>query len=90
MRGASTQNAGPSRRPLLLTLDLSGLAASHSYLVEMVDRKGDLMWRGAGNSNGASASVTVPPQKRGTYFVRVALPSGETVREYGLELRGTD
>jgi len=90
MRGPATENAGPSRRPLLLTLDLNGLATSPSYLVEMVDRNGDRVWRGAGNPSGASVSVTVPSQERGTYFVRVGLPSGKTLREYELELRGAD
>jgi hypothetical protein len=34
--------------------------------------------------------VAIPAQERGSYFVRVALPSGETLREYELQLRGTD
>jgi hypothetical protein len=75
---------------LLLELDLTGLAASPSYRVEMVDRAGDPVWHGACDSHGATGSAAVPPQKRGSYFVRVALPSGETLREYGLELRGSD
>jgi hypothetical protein len=89
MRGPASRTA-PSRRPLLLGLDLTGLAASPSYRVEVVDRSGDRVWHGTFNGSGAIASVAIPPQKRGTYFVRVALPSGETLREYGLEIRGTD
>jgi hypothetical protein len=90
MRGPASQTAGPSRRPLLLELDLTGLAASPSYRVELVDGSGDKIWQGGCNSGGATASVAVPPQKRGTYFVRVALPSGQALREYELELRGTE
>jgi hypothetical protein len=56
----------------------------------MVDQSGNRVWQGAIAGPAASASVTVPPQKRGMYFVRVALPSGETLREYGLVIRGTD
>lgn len=90
MRGPATQAQAPSRRPLALQLDLTGLAASPSYRIEMVDRSGKRVWQGAIANPAAAASVTVPPQKRGMYFVRVALPSGETLREYGLEIRGTD
>jgi hypothetical protein len=87
MRGPASQATAPSLRPLLLELDLTGIAASPSYRVEMVNQSGDRVWQGVCSS---SAAVAVPPQKHGTYFVRVALPSGETLREYGLELRGTD
>jgi hypothetical protein len=90
MRGPDTPARAPSRRPLALQLDLTGLAASPSYRIEMVDRSGNRVWQGAIANPVSTASVTVPPQKRGMYFVRVALPSGETLREYGLEIRGTD
>lgn len=90
MRGPQTQAQAPSRRPLALQLDLTGLAASPSYRIEMVDQSGNRVWRGAIANPVTPASVTVPPQERGMYFVRVALPTGETLREYGLEIRGTD
>jgi hypothetical protein len=90
MRGPQTQAQAPSRRPLALQLDLTGLAASPSYRIEMVDQSGNRVWQGAIDNPAAAASITAPPQKRGMYFVRVALPSGETLREYGLEIRGTD
>ena len=89
MRGPANATA-PSRRPLVLELDLTGLAASPSYRIEMVDQTGYRVWQGVLNSLGATGSVTIPAQKRGSYFVRVALPSGETLREYGLQLQGTD
>jgi hypothetical protein len=89
-RGPATPARAPSRRPLRLQLDLAGLAASPSYRIEMVDQSAHRVWQGAIANPAAAASVTVPPQKQGMYFVRVAMPSGETVREYGLEVRGTD
>jgi predicted anti-sigma-YlaC factor YlaD len=89
MRGPQYSQA-PSRRPISLQLDLTGLAASPSYLIEMVDQSGNRVWQGTIASPLSAASVTAPPQKRGMYFVRVVLPSGETLREYGLEIRGTD
>ena len=88
--GPQTQAQAPSRRPLALQLDLTGLAASPSYRIEMVDQSGNRVWRGAIANPAGAAPVTVPPQKRGMYFVRVAMPSGETLREYELEIRGTD
>jgi hypothetical protein len=90
MRGPANQATAPSRRRLVLALDLTGLAASPSYRIEMVDRSGNRVWQGEFKSLGATGSVAIPPQKRGSYFVRVALPSGETLREYGLQLQGTD
>lgn len=89
MRGPN-QATAPSRRSLVLALDLTGLAASPSYRVEMVDQSGNPVWRGEFKSLGSTGSVAIPPQKRGSYFVRIALPSGETLREYGLQLRGND
>jgi hypothetical protein len=90
MRGPANQATAPSRRPLVLTLDLTGLAASPSYRIEMVDQSGNRVWQGEFDSLGTTGSVAIPPQKRGSYFVRVALPSGETLREYGLQLQGND
>jgi hypothetical protein len=90
MRGPQARAQAPSRRPLALQLDLTGLPPSSSYRIEMVDQSGDRVWQGAIDNALAAASVTAPPQKRGMYFVRVALPSGETLREYALEIRGTD
>ena len=89
MRGPQHSQA-PSRRPLTLQVDLTGLAASPTYRIEMVDQSGNRVWQGVIANPVSAASVTAPPQKRGMYFVRVALPSGETLREYGLEIRGTD
>jgi CheY-like chemotaxis protein len=90
MRGLRTQGQAPSRRPLALHLDMAGLASSPSYRIEIVNQSGGLVWQCASASRGTAASVTMPPQQPGTYFVRVALPSGEILREYGLEIRGTD
>jgi len=90
MRGPASQATAPSRRRLLLELDLTGLAASPSYRIEIVDQLGNRVWQGACGGHGATGSVAVPAQERGTYFVRIALPLGETLREYGLEVRGTD
>lgn len=85
MRG-DMQARAPSLRPLTLQLDLTGLAASPSYRIEVVDQLGHRVWLGVLAGQLPAAFITAPPQKRGMYFVRVALPSGETLREYGLEI----
>jgi len=90
MRGAENQAEAPSRQPLLLKLDLTGLTELNVYRVEIVDQSGHRVWQGELQSLGATGSMTVPAQKRGSYFVRVSLPSGQALREYGLQLRGTD
>jgi hypothetical protein len=54
MRGPATQATAPSRRPLVLELDLTGLAASPSYRIEVVDQSGDRVWL-------ANSTASVPP-----------------------------
>jgi hypothetical protein len=90
MRGTENLATAPSRRPLQLDLDLTGLAASPVYHIDLVDQTGGFAWKGTFSGEGATASVNIPAQKRGTYFVRLALPSGETIREYSLQIRGGD
>jgi hypothetical protein len=95
VRGSETPAAAPSGQTLLLRLDLTGLPASPSYRVEMVDQGGAPVWQGELKAPEAVdarsiGTIAIPAQKRGAYFVRVALPSRETLREYGLQLSGTN
>ena len=90
MRGTDTQAHGPSRQPLLLQPDLTGLAASSSYRLELVSISGAPVWQGVLSVQRQPPTALIPPQSRGIYFVRVSLPSGELLREYALELRGRD
>ena len=81
-------NAGaavPAGRTLELHPDLTGLAASPAYRLEMVDQSGAAVWRG--EITAAHASATVPRQRAGVYFVRVFRPGGELLREYALEVK---
>jgi hypothetical protein len=91
MRGVEAPAAAPSGKPLRLQLDLTGLPASESYTVEMVDRRGNPVWRGPVTRprEGLEAAASVPAKPAGIYFVRVYLPSGELLREYAMEIRGT-
>ena len=77
----------PPRRPLTLALDLTGLPQLPSYRVEMVDATGNRVWQGMVAADNAKATAQVPPKNRGAYFVRVYTPSGEILREFGLEVR---
>jgi hypothetical protein len=85
MRGSATEARGPAGRPLLLRPDLSGLAEALGYDIDVVDSTGARVWRGVVNPNGGTATVAVPAQSKGVYFVRISL-SGELLREYALVL----
>ncbi len=90
MRGAAGAAEAPSRTPLRLEPDLTGLEESPSYRLEIVDSSGHPVWNGAFAPQPAPSAVLIPSQRQGTYFVRVSLPSGRQLREYALRLRGQD
>ncbi len=79
----------PARRPLLLTLDLSGVAALESYRVRIVDARGAAVLDAAAKPDQERLSVTAPGRlARGTYWVRLYDPAQPRtlLREYGLAL----
>jgi hypothetical protein len=81
---ANAAVTAPAGRPLELHLDLTGLAASPVYRVEVVDQTGKQIWRGDVTPPRPTASV--PAQSRGIYFVRIYTRSGDLLREYGLQV----
>ncbi|MEO8597976.1 MAG: zf-HC2 domain-containing protein [Candidatus Solibacter sp.] len=84
MRGAGPGSTAPKGRDLLLYPDVTGLTEAASYHVEIVSDSG----RQVRQSNVAKgAGVKFAALAAGTYFVRVSLPSGQLLREYGLEIR---
>jgi hypothetical protein len=88
-RGAGIEAKAPAGRPLSLRPNLTGLAPGPFIRLEMVDRLGNRVWQGSAHSG---ASVTVPRQRPGIYFVRIydssgGGSSGELLREYGLEVQ---
>jgi len=85
MRGATANGTAPVGRPLVLHPDLTGLAASRSYQIQVVDHNG--LEARQSLMEAARGSVRFAGLGAGTYFVRVYLPSGELLREYGLEIR---
>jgi hypothetical protein len=85
MRGSGAGNGAPAGRDLVLHPDLTGLAESSSYRLEIVDQTG----RPVRQSPLArtQSGVRISRLDAGLYFVRVYLPAGDLLREYGLEIR---
>ncbi len=81
-RGAAIEARAPAGRPLLLRLDLTGLPVWSSYRLEMVDRFGKRIWQ----ATVPVQPLKVPKTSPGIYLVRVYSPSGDLLREYGLEV----
>lgn len=70
-------------RHLRLVLDLTGLPAEHAYAVEIVSREGRAIWSGT-LAAGRTEIETGKPLAAGRYFVRVASPRGDPLREFAL------
>jgi hypothetical protein len=85
MRGAGTSETAPAGRTLLLHPDLTGLAASPSYRIQVVGEGGIEVRQSP--MDAARGRVQFTGLSAGIYFVRVYLPGGELLREYGLEIR---
>jgi len=85
-RGAGIAAQAPKNRPLNLGLEVTGIAVHPSLRVEIVDRQGTAVWEGMADPRDSKAVVSVPGMHDGTYFVRVYAPSGDLLREYGLDI----
>jgi hypothetical protein len=85
MRGNGAGNSAPAGRELMLHPDLTSLAEASSYRLEIVDQTGRTLRQGtlARAQNG----IRFPGLDAGMYFVRVYLPSGGLLREYGLQIQ---
>jgi len=79
-RGARIEAKAPEGTPLTMQLDVTGLPGAAAYKVEMVDRAGKQVW------SGTFPGANVKPIPAGTYFVRLYSPTGELLREYGIEI----
>jgi hypothetical protein len=85
LRSGSAGNSAPSGRELMLHPDLTGLAEDSSYRLEIVDQTGHTVRQG--KVTRAQNGIQVRRLDAGLYFVRVYLPAGELLREYGLQIR---
>jgi hypothetical protein len=85
LRGGGARNSAPSGRDLMLHPDLTGLAEDSSYRLEIVNQTGHTVRQGT--LTRARNGIRVPGLGAGLYFVRVYLPAGELLREYGLRIQ---
>jgi len=85
LRGNGTGSNAPAGRDLMLRPDLTGLAETGPYRLEIVDQTGHPVRRSA-LARGQD-EIKVPGLRAGLYFVRVYVPAGDVLREYGLEIR---
>ena len=85
LRSSGAGSSAPAGRELMLHPDLTGLAEVSSYRLEIVDQTGRKVRQGT--LARAPGGSQVPGLPAGLYFVRVYLPAGELLREYGLEIR---
>lgn len=75
----------PAGRELMLRPDLTGLVESSSYRLEIVDQLGHVVRQG--KIERSQNGTKVRGLGAGLYFVRVYLPAGELLREYGLQIQ---
>ena len=87
VRGNEAGSSAPAGRELMLHPDLTGLADASSYRLEIVDQTGRPVRQGT--MARAQNGIRVPGLGAGLYFVRVYLPAGELLREYGLQISET-
>jgi len=85
-RGSELQRA-PAGRPLMLSLDATGLPVLPSYDVETVDARGAVQAQFHAVTGQSGIKIQLAGGlSRGTYFVRVYSPTRELLREYGVQV----
>ena len=82
-RGAAPRAHAPALRPLDLQPDVTGVAPSLHYDLEVVDRVGGKVARVQTDGHTASR---IPGLQAGLYFVRLYSPAGDLLREYALSV----
>ena len=85
LRSGGAGNSAPPGRELMLHPDLTGLAEDSSYRLEIVNQTGHTVRQGM--LTRAQNGVPVRGLGAGLYFVRVYLPAGDLLREYGLRIQ---
>lgn len=82
VRGTSPGAKVQANHPLLLTPDLTGIAQSNSYSLEIVNENGEQVFRAV----MSQPPVKAPKLAAGIYFVRISSDTGGLLREYGLKV----
>jgi hypothetical protein len=79
----------PAGKVLSLNVDLTELPASPSYRMEVVDATGHRVWETVTQPrNGKIAQPMTKVLSAGQYYVRLYLPGGQLLREFGLQVAG--
>src|ERR1051326_4667592 len=85
-RGSELQRA-PAGRPLVLSLDATGLPVLPAYEVEVVDAEGAAQAQFHAVTGQSGIKIHLDGGlRRGNYFVRIYSPSRELLREYGVQV----
>jgi len=86
-RGAGETAHADAGRPLRLTIDLSGLAGSSWYQVQVVNDRGREEWSGQAAPSKENIAVVMPGSlRRGAHWVRIKSAEGVLLREFGLRV----
>ena len=85
LRSNGVGSSAPSGRELMLHPDLTGLVEVSTYRLEIVDQTGHTVRQAT--FARARDGVKVLGLNAGLYFVRVYLPAGDLLREYGLQIQ---
>lgn len=84
LRSNGSGTGAPAGQQLILHPDLTGLTARSSYRLEIVGQTGRAVRQAT--FGPTQPGVAVAGLGAGQYFVRVYLPEGELLREYGLQI----
>ncbi|MEZ5354387.1 MAG: hypothetical protein R2762_17260 [Bryobacteraceae bacterium] len=92
LRGSSAAagrlGTAPAHRQIEMTLDAAALPVRDSYVIELVDSTGKLLWQVPSKPAGDTLAVTYPAGcAPGQYWVRVYDSGRSLLREYGLQVR---
>ena len=83
MRGIGIKASADT--PLVLQPDLKSLPPYASYRLEVVNEVGGRVF--GANITAGKPQATMPGVPKGMYFVRLYAPSGDVLREYGVDTR---
>jgi hypothetical protein len=77
----------PAGKPLLIQPGLEGLPRFSQYRLEIVDQSGHPVREARLQAGSGVARTSIPSIAAGVYFARVYSPTGELLREYGIEAK---
>ncbi|MBV9742792.1 MAG: response regulator [Acidobacteriia bacterium] len=85
-RGLPVATVAATGRPLVLKLQTNGAPDLTSYLVEMVDQNGQMIWRQRVLARGSEVRAQSLAPRPGVYFIRLYAAPDRLVGEYGMRV----